>query len=214
MFQMTKIWIDAGDRVDSVEIRYTWSSLGEPPKWGGNEEAEVMTVIPNTNPRVRQAVIEIPRYLHDRDNYLLHYQFGGGGEHHQGFSQIFSEEIVSREIPYVDTDGSLTEVRLLWCVGGWTAPNWTQARLEGLPLTIDKNTPGHDAEGEGIADEAMYEFIQTVPLPRRFVAKVWGPRGWTVEHCFQLMRINSPNPSDDFEKWDNNGGKNYSVVLT
>ncbi len=63
MFQMTKIWVDAGDRVDSVEIRYTWSSLGEPPKWGGNEEAEVMTVIPNTNPRVRQAVIEIPRYL-------------------------------------------------------------------------------------------------------------------------------------------------------
>lgn len=44
-----------------------------------------MTVIPNTNPKMRQAAIEIPRYLDGKDNYLLHFQYGGGGEHHAGF---------------------------------------------------------------------------------------------------------------------------------
>ena len=98
-----------------------------------------MSVIPNTTPRVRQAAIEIPRYLDGKDNYLLHYQFGGGGEHHAGFSQIYTEEIVSREIPYVDNEGLVTEVRILWSVGGWNAPNWSQSRLEGLALNYDKN---------------------------------------------------------------------------
>ena len=40
MFQLTKVWVDPNDRVDSVEIRFTWSALGEPPKWQGNDEAE------------------------------------------------------------------------------------------------------------------------------------------------------------------------------
>ena len=76
MFQITKVWVDPSDKVDSVEIRFTWSAIGEAPKWQGNDEAEVMSVIPNTTPRVRQAAIEIPRYLDGKDNYLLHYQFG------------------------------------------------------------------------------------------------------------------------------------------
>jgi hypothetical protein len=60
----------------------------------------------------------------------------------------------------------------------------------------------------------MYEMVQTVPLPRRFVGKVWGPRGATVEYSVLLLRANTPTPGDEFEKWDNNGGKNYSIVLT
>jgi hypothetical protein len=214
MFQLTKIWVDPNPNVDSVEIRYTWSALGSPPKWGGNEESEVMMVVPNTNPRIRQATLEIPRYLDGKDNYLLHYQFGGGGEHHEGFSRIFTEEIVAREIPYVDTEGLVTEVRLLWSVGrGWTAPNWTQSKLEGLSLNVGKDTPGHDAEGEGIADEAIYELVQTVPLPRRFLAKVWGPRGETVQYSFQLIRSNTPLPEDEFERWDDNQSRHYIVSL-
>jgi len=141
------------------------------------------------------------------------YQFGGGGEHHEGFSRIFTEEIVAREIPYIDTEGRVTEVRLLWSVGGWTAPNWTHSRLEGLPLNIGKDTPGHDAEGEGIVDQAIYELVQTVPLPRRFIAKVWGPRGDTVQYSFQLIRSNTPIPEDEFERWDDNQSRNYIVAL-
>jgi len=213
MFQLTKIWVDPNERVASVEIRYTWSALGATPQWQGQEEAEVMTAIPGTNPKVRQAVLEIPRYVNEKDNYLLHYQFGGGGEHHEGFSSIFTQEIVAREIPYIDNEGKVTEVRLLWSVDGWSAPNWTQAKLEGLPLNVTKDAPGQDAEGEGIADEAIYELVQTVPIPRRFVAKIWGPRGSVVQYCFHLLRTNTPIPGDEFERWDNNQGENYSIVL-
>lgn len=213
MFQLTKVWIDQEPGIDMVEIRYTWSPLGEAAKWEGEEEAEVMAVVPNTDPVVRQAVIEIPRYLNDTDSYQLHHRFvfvRGGREQ---FSPVFSEEIVAQEVPYVDREGRITEVRLLWGVNGWNAQNWTQARLEGLNLQTIPTRAGHDREGEGIADDAMYELIQTVPLPRRYVAKVWGPRGATVEYVYQLLRTNSPVPEDDFEMWENNQGQNYRVLL-
>jgi hypothetical protein len=215
VFQMAKVWIDPNNRVDSVEIRYTWSPVGTSPDFtNGKDEAEVMHVVPGTNPPVRQAVIEIPRYLDGKDNYLLHYHFGGGGEHHEGFTQVYTEEIVSKEVEFIDQEGLLTEVRVLWSVGGWAAPNWTQARLDGLPLQVPIDAPGHDIEGEGLADEAIYELVQTVPLPRRFVARVWGPRGGRVEYCYQLLRSNTPIEGDEFVHWDNNQNQNFSIVLS
>jgi hypothetical protein len=214
MFQMAKVWVDPNDSVDSVEIRYTWSPIGTDPDFrNGRDEAEVMQVVSGTHPRVRQAIIEIPRYLDGKDNYLLHYHFGGGGEHHQGFTQVYTEEIVSNEVEYIDREGLITEVRVLWSIGGWAAPNWTQAHLEGLPLHVPANAPGHDIEGEGLADEAIYELVQTVPLPRRFVGRVWGPRGATVEYCFQLLRSNTPIEGDEFVRWDNNHGRNFFIAL-
>jgi len=214
VFQLTKVWTDQEPGIEMVEIRYTWSPLGEPAKWEGEEEEEVMAAVPNTNPRVRQAVIEIPRYLNDQDAYHLHYRFVFVTDGQEQFSPIFTEEIVAREIPYVDHEGRITEVRLLWGVNGWSAQNWTQAKLEGLNLQTTPTLAGHDREGEGIADDAMYELIQTVPLPRRYVAKVWGPRGATVEYAYQLLRTDSPLSEDDFEIWDNNQGQHYRLVLT
>src|SRR6516165_141711 len=116
-----------------------------------------MASVPNTNPPMRLAVLEIPRYLDCEPNYLLHYRFDGGGESREGFNRDLTEEIVSREVEYIDREGLITEVRLMWSVGGWSAPNWSQAKLEGLKLTRSENQAGHDAEGEGIADEAIYE---------------------------------------------------------
>ncbi|MCS6927809.1 MAG: hypothetical protein NZ578_18105, partial [Candidatus Binatia bacterium] len=150
----------------------------------------------------------------DQDSYLLHHQFVFVRDGREQFSPVFTEEIVAREVPYLDHEGRITEVRLLWGVNGWTAQNWTQARLEGLNLHTIPTRAGHDREGEGIADDAMYELIQTVPLPRRYVAKVWGPRGATVEYVYQLLRTNSPLPEEDFVRWDNNHGQNYRLVLT
>ncbi|MBI3795605.1 MAG: hypothetical protein HY268_01360 [Deltaproteobacteria bacterium] len=213
MFQLTKVWIDQEPGIGMVEIRYLWSPAGEPARWEGQEESEVMAIVPGSTPRARQAVLEIPRYLNDKDAYQLHYRFVVVRNGREEFSPIYTEEVVAREVPYVDSEGRITEVRLLWGVEGWTAPNWTQARLQGLQLQMIPTRPGHDIEGEGIADDAFYELIQTVPLPRRYVAKVWGPRGTTVEYAYQLLRTNSPLPEDDFERWDNNETQNYRVVL-
>jgi len=187
--------------------------LGEFPKFEGDEEAEVMAVVPNTNPRVRQAILEIPRYLKNKDNYSFHYQFIPGGTNRAPISPIFTEEIVAQEVVYVDNEGWATEVRVMWSVDGWGAPNLTQAALEGLNLDVGGNLPGHDREGEGIADEAIYELVQTVPLPRRYVAKVWGPKGSTVEYVFQLLRTNAPTLGDEGDRWDKNQEENYKVVL-
>jgi len=214
MFQLTKMWLDQEPGIGMVEIRYLWSPLGEPARWEGQEEEEVLMAVPNTNPQARQAVIEIPRYLNDKDSYQLHYRFivvRGGKEE---FSPVFTEEIVAQEIPYFDHEGRITEVRLLWGVNGWGAQNWTQAKLEGLNLQTIPTRAGHDIEGEGIADDAIYELIQTVPLPRRYVAKVWGPRGATIEYVYQLLRTNSPIPEDDFVAWDNNQSQNHRLTLT
>ena len=214
MFQLTKTWVDQEPGIDMVEIRYTWTPLGEAAQWHGQEEAEVMTIVPKTTPPLRQGVIEIPRYLNNRDSYLLHYRFVVVRHGREEFSPVFTEEIVSQEVPYVDSQGRITEVRVLWGVNGWTAHNWTQAKLTGLNLSTNDMSAGHDREGEGIADDAIYELIQTVPLPRQYVAKVWGPRGATIEYVYQLLRTNSPIPDDDFVTWDNNQTQNYRTVLS
>ena len=213
MFQLTKVWTDQEPGIQMVEVRYTWSALGEPATWDGTEETEVMLVVPNTNPTVRQAVIEPPRYFQDSDSFLLHHRFMYVQDGRENVSDVFTEEIVSREIEYLDQDGRITEVRLLWGVDSWNAPNWTQAKLEGLNLQTLPNRAGHDREGEGIADDAIYELIQTVPLPRRYVGKVWGPRGANVEYRYQLLRTNSPLPEDDFEIWLTDNGQNFRVSL-
>ena len=196
-----------------VEVRYTWSALGEPAKWDGMEETEVMLLVPNTNPKVRQAVIEPPRYFHDNDSFLLHHRFMYVQDGRENISDAFTEEIVSREIEYLDQEGRITEVRLLWGVDSWNAPNWTQAKLEGLNLQTLPDRAGHDREGEGITDDAIYELIQTVPLPRRYVGKVWGPRSANVEYRYQLLRTNSPLPEDDFEIWITDDGQNFRASL-
>ena len=214
MFQLTKLWIDEEPGIEMVEIRYTWSPLGEPATWQGQEEAEVMAVVANTTPRIRQAILEIPRYVNDQESYQLHHRFVFVREGREQFSPIFTEEIVAREVPYIDPEGRITEMRILWGVNGWSAQNWTQAKLAGLNLQTIPTRAGHDREGEGIADDAIYELIQTVPLPRRYVAKVWGPRGAAVEYVYQLLRTNSPLPEDDFAIWDNNQEQNYRVFLT
>jgi hypothetical protein len=209
VFQLTKTWVDPEPGIDTIEIRWTWSAADKPASWEENEASEIMSVVAGTNPAVRTAEVEIPRYVDGKDSYLFHYRFCRGGEHMEGWSPVFTEEIVTRELEYVDTKGDLTEVRLLWSVAG-SAPNWSQATLVGLP-TSGAGTP--DPEQEGLADQAIYELVHAVPLPRRYVAKVWGPRGATVEYSYQLLRMNAPIPEDQFERWDDNGGKRYRVEL-
>jgi hypothetical protein len=212
MFQLTKVWVDPGPGVDTMEIRYTWCPPGSEPGWDGDEEAEVMTPVAGTDPSVRTATLEIPRYVDGNPSYLLHYRFGPGGEHVDGYSSVITEEIVSREVDYVDHQGDLTEVRVLWSVGGWSAPNWSQATLVGLPPSIAApGAPGD--EQSGLTDDAIYELVQTVPLPRRYVARIWAPRGDSVEYVYQLLRTGSPAPDQDFERWDDNEGKRFYTTL-
>jgi len=213
MFALAKLWADTSTGPDPVEISYTCAQPGQLPKWDGEEDTEVMAPIADTNPAARRAIIEIPRYLNGSDRFVLHYRFGRAGESRNGLSRVFTEEIRARAVEYVDHDGWLTEVRLLWSVNGWDAPNWTQARLEGLDLNLSATAAGHDAEGEGIADNAIYELIQTVPLPRRYLAKVWAPRGAIVEYAYQLLRTNAPVVGEDQQRWDNYHGRNFSLVI-
>jgi hypothetical protein len=214
MFQLTKVWIDPRPDFENVEIRYKWSSPGKQVTFTGDEDSEVMAVVPNTNPRVRRAIIEIPRYLENQDHYLFHYQFiPGGTQGHGPISPVFIEKVVAREVEYVDHEGWATEVRVVWGVDGWSAPNLTQAELKGLTLNLAPDTPGHDREGEGFADEAIYELVQTVALPRHWVGKVWGPEGSTVEYAFQLLRNNTPTVGDEGERWDNNNSENYRLSM-
>jgi hypothetical protein len=211
VFLLTKVWVDPEPGIDTVEIRYTWCCQEEEPRWEGDEYAEIMVPVPGTDPTVRTAALEIPRYVDGRESYLLHYRFGPGGEHVSGYSPVFADEIVTAEVEYIDAEGALTEVRALWSVGGSSDPNWSQAVLQGLPITPGPTGP--HPEQDGLADDAIYELVQTVPLPRRYVAKVWGPRGETVEYVYQLLRTNSPLPDEDFARWDDNGGKKYYVTL-
>jgi hypothetical protein len=214
MFQLAKVWIDTIPNPNTVEIRYTWSDLqreatlerrGRSRGDAGRAEHESSDA-----PRsARDSTLPQPQTQLSSALPLRRRRRVPRG----GFDHGFTEEIVSSEVEYIDNEGRITEVRVLWSADGWSAPNWSHARLEGLQLKAHQDQEGHHAEGEGLADEAIYELVQTVPLPRRFVARVWGPMATTVEYVFQLLRTNSPVPDDDFQRWHNNQGQNYRLVL-
>jgi hypothetical protein len=211
VFQLSKTWVDPEPGIGNIEVRFTWTAKGGTPAFDGDEEAEVMAPLPGTEPVVRSATIEIPRYVDGADSYLLHYRFALGGETMAPPGPVITEEIVAREVDYLDAAGDITEVRLLWSVDGTAAPNWTQATVEGLPAALAHTTP--DPEQEGLTEDATYELVQTLPLPRRYVAKVWGPRGASVEYRYQLLRTHSPVPDDDFERWVDDGGRPFRVTM-
>lgn len=201
VFQVAKVWVDQEPEIGRVEIAHTCSRLGEPARFDGREASLVMEVVPGSDPLVRRAILEIPRFFDLGDAYLLHYRFRSSSRNGESLSPVFTEEIVSAEVEYLDVEGALEEVRVLWSVRGWSAPNWSPAVVDGRGQ--DAATPaGPRANGS-----------HPIRYPRRFVARVSGPRGASVEYVYQLHPEGGASGSDVPVVWDNAEEHDYHLTL-
>jgi len=208
MFGLRKTWIDPGPGIAMVQIHYTWTRPEAEPEWADAEEA---VLVPQAGaPGLRTAVIEVPRFVDDATAYSLHHVFFVVGVNDDTSSPVFTEDIVAREITYVDETGRYTAVGVVWSAveasPELSVPNYTNAAMDGLPFeSADAGTaPGHGS---------IFEFVHAQPLPHVFRGMVWGLRGSQIRYGHHLVRQGLPEPAENSESWDDNGGSGWTVDL-
>jgi hypothetical protein len=208
VFGLRKTWADPGPGIAMVQIQYVWTPAGAEPDWANAEEA-VLAPEAGT-PGLRTAVLEVPRFVNGAADYALHHFFFVVGANDRTASPVFTEDVVAREITYTDESGGYTSVGLMWSAveasPDLTVPNYTSTAMDGLPF---------QSSGGGAAPEhgSIYEFVRAQPLPHVFRGLVWGIRGSRIRYGYHLIRQGSPNPDDNSEIWDDNGGAGWTVDL-
>jgi len=208
LFGLRKTWFDPAPGIEMVQLHFAWTPPGQEPDW---ESAESRVMTPDAaSPRLRTAVIEAPRQLDGGREYLLHHFFFVVRGTDWVSSPVFTEEIVTREIGYVDEHGRWTHVGIAWGVSPGdpllAAPNYTAAAMDGLPF----EEPGAGAPAE---PAPIHEFVRAQPLPHVFRGLVWGPRDAEVRYVFHLVHAGSPRPEDDGEAWEDDGGRAWVLTL-
>ena len=206
VFGLRKTWDDPGPGLAMVQIQYTWTAPGGTPDWTDAEEV-VLAPEPGT-PGLRTAVLELPRLVDGAPEYSLHHFFFVVGGNDDASSPVFTEDIVAREISYPDSAGAYTSIGVVWSAVETSrapaVPNYTRTAMDGLSF----QSPGAAPE-----DASIYEFVRAQPLPHVFRGMVWGVRGSEVRYGYHLIRQGSPDPADDTESWDDNGGSGWTVQL-
>jgi hypothetical protein len=208
VFALRRAFLDPFPGIEMVQLHYAWTGLGQEPDW---EAAECRVLTPHdSSPGLRTAVIEVPRQVDGSREYLLHHFFFVVHGTESQTSPVFTEEIVVRELTYVDETGDWTHVGIGWGVSPGSpdlaAPNYTATAMDGLPF--------EDAAADAPAEPAqIHEFVRAQPLPHVFRGLVWGPRGFQLRYVFHLVRAGSPRPEDDTELWADDGGSGWTLTL-
>ena len=210
-FALRKTWVDPVPGIEMVQIHYTWSAVGQEPDWDG---AESMVLAPDTGqPSLRSAVLEVPRGLSGEAEYALHHFFFLVRGTSRDTTPVVTELITPSEVVYSDHDGRFTHVGVLWGVQPPDEPappaqNYTTASMDGLEFG-----PRESSADAISTAAAVFDFVKSRPLPHVFRARVWGPRGFHVSYVVHLVRAAGPDPADDAEQWDDNGGQRWHLDL-
>jgi hypothetical protein len=159
---------------------------------------------------LRTAVLEVPRFVDGAADYALHHFFFVVGANDRTSSPVFTEDVVARELTYTEETGRYTSVGFIWSVveasPDLVVPNYTSAAMDGLPF---QSTGGGAAPEHG----SIYEFVRAQPLPHVFRGLVWGIRGSQIRYGYHLIRQGGPNPDQDAESWEDNGGNGWTIEL-
>lgn len=210
-FALRKTWVDPVPDIEMVQVHYAWSAVGEEPDW---DAAESMVLVPDAGqPGLRSAVVDVPRGLPGQAEYALHHFFFVVRGTSRDTTPVVTELITPSEVVYEDHDGRFTHVGVLWGVRppdepAPPVPNYTTASMDGLDFGADQAPP--DVTGTAAA---VFDFVHSRPLPHVFRARVWGPRGFRVSYVVHLVRAGSPDPAEDIEEWDDNGGQQWYLDL-
>jgi hypothetical protein len=199
---LTKGWFDQEDGIDTVRIHYTWSPRGRGPDWDGFHGCRELRDV-GGSPRGRQKVLHMPVGVHDEHgawhhDYLLHYAFEVHRAGDRWSTELFTEEIVSRELDFFDPDGELTNLCIYWSVDSWEAPVYSPMEEERFPHDSEFASPRYYAyEDRPRFHAAKAAMLAEIPAPHRWHGRMWGPRGARIVQQFHLGRT---HPDD--RRWE------------
>jgi hypothetical protein len=164
---------------------------------------------------VRRKIIKLPAEIHDpasgkyTDNYLFHHYYevfvNGRREH----SPLYTEEIVSKEVEFVDYQGNLGGMCIYWSVYDWDSPQYQPTEEPNFIARYGEENPYRSFKFYGCEDMEEFsrirsEMLAALPMPRRFVGKIRGPKGSEVHQRWHVGGLWTPNRADRWEDyWGN-----------
>lgn len=195
---LTKDWIDQEDGVERVVINYTFTPPGQYPDWTwGHESRELHDL--GGFPRRRAKVLKMPREVWDMVNgwrspqYRMHYFFEVFQNGTRWTTDPVTEEIVYRDLEYVDSDRTFTHICVYWAVGDWRAPVYSPMEDRRFPSDFEFSSVRY--YGYGDKERFHYEkarLLDTLERPVRWHGRMWAPQGSTVLQQYHVGRLFPP----------------------
>src|SRR5229473_3317095 len=154
-FYIKKTYVDSEPGIELVNIHYTWTPPGEMPNWDSGGYTE---------------------------NYAFHHYFEVFRNGKREQSPLYTEEIVSKEVEYLDFQGNLGGMCIFWSAYDWDAPQYQPTEEANFVARFGEDNPYRSHKFYGAEDKENFsriraEMLKALPLPRRFVGKIYGPRG-------------------------------------
>ena len=212
---MKREWLDQEPGIDNVYIHYTWSSLGNGPDWSQQRETRTMeknaiiyegmggTVLvdlaqspkwqrPAKSPEnARVRVLKMPVGLWNpqanqwSEQYNFHHYYEVHQRGHVWNTDLFTEEIVSHDVEFVDWVGNVVGTCAHWSVFDFDATQYFPSEMNEFIERYGQNHEfrsynfyHHPDRSYFLKSKAL--MVKEFPLPHHWRSKVWGPRGSKV----------------------------------
>jgi hypothetical protein len=162
---------------------------------------------------IRRKILRLPKAIPDpsvpagfTENYAFHYYFEifRNGQREQ--SSLYTEEIVSKEVEYLDFQGSLGGMCIFWSIYDWDAPQYQPTEEPNFLARFGEDSPYRSFKFYGSGDMENFgrirsDMLRSLPLPRRYVGKIHGPKGAQVHQRWHVGGLWTPNPAERWEDY-------------
>lgn len=164
-----------------------------------------------TPSNVRKKVLKLPQSIWDEaqrvwtSHYLLHHYFEVFQAGRRWTTDLFTEEIVSREVEYIDWEGAMHALCAYWSVYDWDAPQFSPMEE---PRFIERFGPDNEFRSHKLYAykdrprfyREKWRMINEIPKPWRWRGRVWGPRGAPIVQRWHRANLALP-PGQAWEDW-------------
>ena len=169
---------------------------------------------------VRRKVLRLPFDILDPtqgkyvENYAFHHYFEIFRDGKREQSPLYTEEIVSKDVEFVDYQGNLGGMCIYWSISDWDAPQYQPTEVPEFIEKYGEDNPYRSHKFYGSEDMEEFgriraEMLKTLSLPRRFVGKIRGPKGSQVLQSWHVGGMWTPNRA---ERWEDYWGNNTHIL--
>ena len=161
---------------------------------------------------IRRKILKFPNEILDpstgayTDNYSLHHYFEIFRDGKRELSPLYTEEIVSKEVEYIDFQGNLGGMCIYWSIYDWDGPQYQPTEESNFVARYGEDSAYRSYKFYGTEDKENFsrtrsEMLAALPLPRRYVGKIRGPKGAVVHQRWHVGNLWQANPADRWEDY-------------
>jgi hypothetical protein len=236
-FYLKKVFVDQEPNIEHVNIHYTWTPRGYPPDWAAHRETRAMPRggvyfrgmgglaadasgaaqagaaerVEVADDGVRRKILRLPNSLAENgsthEHYTLHHYFEVFRHGRACNTQLYSEDIVTKEIEYIDYVGNVGGMCIYWSIGDWDAPQYTPTEEQNFVAWYGEDNPYRShklyaSEDKNTFIQRRHELLSALPMPRRYVEKIRGPRGAMAHQGWHTGGLRTAGPSwEEYFGW-------------